>query len=73
MDLHTENLNNAEDYKSLRYSVIYGFYKDKKDYFNDIPQCYAEFLAALEKQSKPTDNSLEEEMYDRFRRAIKEA
>lgn len=73
MDLHTENLNNAEDYKSLRYSVIYGFYKDKKDYFNDIPQHYAEFLAALEKQSKPKDNSLEEEMYDRFHRAIKEA
>ena len=73
MNLHTENLNNAKDYNPLEYSVIYGFYKDKKDYFNDIPQCYAEFLAALEKQSKPTDNSLEEEMYDRFRRAIKEA
>lgn len=73
MNLHTENLNNAKDYNPLKYSVIYGFYKDKKDYFNDIPQCYAEFLAALEKQSKPTDNSLEEEMYDRFRRAIKEA
>lgn len=73
MDLHTENLNNAGDYMSLKYSDIHNFYKNRKDDFKGIPQFYDEFLAALAKQSKLTDNSLEEEMLDRFCRAINEA
>lgn len=72
-DLARGELKDYDKYNELKYGNIRDFYAKKKDAFKDIALFFKEFLAALEKQSQDTDNSLEEEMHSRFGRAIKQA
>lgn len=59
-------------YKPITYSKIYNFFDDKsKDYKDSIPY-YKEFLYALEKHAKETDNNNDIDAERRFVKAIKE-
>lgn len=50
------------EYKLIKYSEIYKFFKSYHHIYNN-DFYFAQFFAALEKHTKPSDNSLEEDAY----------
>ena len=68
-----EKLDKTGEYKCINYSDIAAFYQEQTAQFKEIKFFFNEFIAALKKQSVMVDNSLEDEMYRRFSKTIKEA
>ena len=68
-----EQYDKSGEYKHIKYRDILNFYQKEADNFKGNGFYFEEFISALKKQSKDNDNSLEEEMYRRFRKAIEEA
>lgn len=57
-------------YKLIHYSNIYNFFDKNKNLYKDI-KYFNEFLHALHRHTSNTDNSNEEEMFERFLNVIK--
>ena len=59
-----------EKWEDMKYSQLYNFYEKHKNKIKDETFFRDEFLSALKKQSKPVDNSLEEELFYRFSKMV---
>lgn len=68
-----EMLDKSKEYKTINYSELFAFYQEQAAQFKEIKFFFNEFITALKKQSVMVDNSLEDEMYRRFSKTIKEA
>ena len=68
--INIENYECSDHYKLIEYSKIFNFFYENKEEFKGVPY-FNEFLYALQKHTKPVDNSNEEEMLKRFRLKIK--
>lgn len=56
---------NGKKYKEIKYSKIFDFFRNKESEFNK-EKYFKEFLYALQKHTKPVDNSNEEELFRKF-------
>ena len=68
--INIEEYKYGKKYKPIKYSEVFNFFDKYKDEFKEITY-FEEFLYALQKHTRPVDNSNEEEMLKKFMAKIK--
>ena len=68
--INLKNYDCGKLYTLIEYSKIFKFFEEYKEELKEVPY-FNEFLYALQKHTKPIDNSNEEEMMKRFLAKIK--